>query len=79
MPLTAQARRLLDRFEEVGVKPYDAMGVLEARAVVAASLPCRVNLRTSITSSRCSRPAAPGTYPPTRGATVSAGRWSEGC
>ena len=38
MPVTAQARRLLDRFEELGVKPYDEMGVLEARAVVAASL-----------------------------------------
>jgi hypothetical protein len=22
-PLTAQARRLLDRFDELGVKPYD--------------------------------------------------------
>jgi acetyl esterase len=39
MPVTAQARRLLDRFDELGVKPYDQMGVLEARAVVAASLP----------------------------------------
>jgi acetyl esterase len=38
VPVTAQARRLLDRFEELGVKPYDEMGVLEARAVVAPSL-----------------------------------------
>jgi acetyl esterase len=37
VPLTTQARRLLDRFEELGVKPYDQMSVLEARDVVAAS------------------------------------------
>jgi acetyl esterase len=37
VPLTAQARRLLDRFEELGVKPFDQMSVLEAREVVAAS------------------------------------------
>jgi len=37
VPLTAQARRLLDRFAELGVKPYDQMSVLEAREVVVAS------------------------------------------
>lgn len=38
MALTAQARRLLDRFEEVGVRPFDEIGVLRARATVAASV-----------------------------------------
>ncbi|WP_165485522.1 hypothetical protein [Protofrankia symbiont of Coriaria ruscifolia] len=36
MPLTAQCRRLLDRFEELGVLPYDCMSVLQARESVAA-------------------------------------------
>ncbi len=36
MPLTAQCRRLLDRFEELGVLPYDRMSVLQARESVTA-------------------------------------------
>jgi acetyl esterase len=39
VPLSPQARRLLDRFAEAKVEPYDRMSVLEARASVAASLP----------------------------------------
>ena len=38
MPLTVQARRLLDRFAEVGVEPFDRMSVLQARAMVDASV-----------------------------------------
>jgi acetyl esterase len=38
MGLAPQARRLLDRFDEVGVKSYAAMTVLEARATVEASV-----------------------------------------
>jgi acetyl esterase len=37
MAMTPQARRLLDRFVEVGVVPYDRMSVLEARESLAAS------------------------------------------
>ena len=37
-PLTAQCRRLLDRFAEVGVLPYGQMSVLAARASVAAGI-----------------------------------------
>jgi acetyl esterase len=37
MPLTAQARRLLDRIAEAGAPPFGRMSVLEARAVVEAS------------------------------------------
>lgn len=39
MPLTAQCRRLLDRFEQLGVLPYDQLSVLQAREVVSASRP----------------------------------------
>ena len=38
MPLTPQCRRLLDRFAEAGVLPFDEMSVLEARASVAAGV-----------------------------------------
>ena len=38
MPLSPQSRRLLDRFAEVGVLPFDQMSVLEARASVAAGI-----------------------------------------
>jgi acetyl esterase len=38
MGLAPQARRLLDRFDEVGVRSYAAMTVLEARASVQASI-----------------------------------------
>jgi acetyl esterase len=37
MPLTAQARRLLDRFAAAGVEPFDRMSVLQARATVEAA------------------------------------------
>jgi acetyl esterase len=37
--LTEQARRLLDRFRDAGVEPFNELSVLEARALVAASLP----------------------------------------
>lgn len=37
MALTRQCRGLLDRFEQVGVLPFDRMSVLEARESVAAS------------------------------------------
>ncbi|MCW2614792.1 MAG: hypothetical protein JWN08_1786 [Frankiales bacterium] len=38
MPLTPQSQRLLDRFAEAGVLPFDRMSVLEARASVAAGI-----------------------------------------
>lgn len=38
MVLTPQSRRLLERFAEAGVRPFDAMSVLEARASVAAGV-----------------------------------------
>src|SRR3954471_17370436 len=37
MPLTAEAEHLLERFKRAGVRSYDQMSVLEARATVMAS------------------------------------------
>lgn len=38
MTLTPESKRLLERFAQVGVLPYDRMSVLEARASVAAGI-----------------------------------------
>lgn len=38
MALTPQSRRLIKRFEDAGVRPFDAMTVLEARSCVAAGV-----------------------------------------
>src|ERR1700742_1547628 len=64
MGLAPQAGRLLDRFDEVGVKSYAAMTVLEARAAVEASVGLQTEPPVAIEASDLLVAGAAGFPPP---------------